>query len=210
MNMASQTRSTENLSRDGDYDLVQRTIKDMVERRLDHDQAARQLSPLLELAEDRTLGAQRLSCLFLHLEVGGAFAQFRDRFIGTKKNNPLPKPSVVYDLVNTHQKNDIMTARLAPAGATTADWDVNHWYAKLILAVNAARVPGYTKNPRDALNGAAANDNHLVSWVRGMNADHVFWVVFHAVMYLQLEAERENLPLGKRLIRRLTLKKRDD
>ncbi|KAK8057983.1 hypothetical protein PG994_008431 [Apiospora phragmitis] len=80
-----------------------------------------------------------------------------------------------------------------PDFKTQGGWDVNFHYARFV-----ARVRAVVRDPE-----AGAGSQSLVHWVRDAAAEDAWWVLFHALLYLQLETMRErarNAPLGRRLL----------
>ncbi|ETS75121.1 hypothetical protein PFICI_13605 [Pestalotiopsis fici W106-1] len=209
--MTRESRFLELTSLESNCEQVQLTLKDVIKKKLDHEQAALELGLVLKLAETRILAAQRLSCLFLHLGVSGIFGEFTNLFIRGGWNLPMPDWVAVYRLVRQHQDDPVWRHRHYPADAQIMDkWDVNHHYAKVILSVFVTGKATSSTMSAEKKDLSPEVTNRLVSWLRICDANEIFWIVFHALTYLKLEAERKNKPLPRRvrIIRRLTMSRK--
>ncbi|KAK9779823.1 hypothetical protein SCAR479_03430 [Seiridium cardinale] len=167
-------------------------VRRLAGKNLDHDQVARELAPLFGLGSG-ILAIQKVKCLFLHVERSGTFEKFNKRFIGKRWGLPGPEWVSVYDLVTKHKFRLERTKGSYPGTENTSEWDVNHYYAEFIASIVI-----------DAEDPTSRSS--LISWLRRGNRDEHFWTLYHTLVYLQSEAERINMPLKDRLVRRLTLK----
>ncbi|KAK8064296.1 hypothetical protein PG996_008948 [Apiospora saccharicola] len=99
----------------------------------------------------------------------------------TPTTEPLEKKGVV----------EVWTRPEYPDLHTLGGWDVNYHYARFV-----ARVLAVVRDPSDA-------GSQLVHWVRDAKAEDAWWVLFHALLYLQFETMRErirNAPLRHRIM----------
>lgn len=184
-----------------DKDLSEHTaenVRKIAKKRLpDHDKVAAELAPLLGLGSD-LLAAQRAACLFKHRGFLEGVAAFEAKYLDAEGlNAPLPEWRLVYQMLlpTISEKGvgdaDVWTRPEYPDLHTLGGWDVNYHYARFVARVLAM--------VRDEPTGS-----QLVHWVRdAAEPADAWWVLFHALLYLQLETMRErtrNAPLRQRIM----------
>jgi hypothetical protein len=124
-----------------------------------------------------------------------AFDKFQQQFISGTWGLPLPEWQHVLQLALRHVTDPEWTKVDYPDPDVYFTWDVNYHYAKFLTRVmSSLRAPH--------------NSSLLLFWVRDAEIEIGFWVLFHTLMYLQLERMRENersAPWKSRFLRRLSL-----
>ncbi|KAK7963361.1 hypothetical protein PG988_010335 [Apiospora saccharicola] len=194
-------------------------VRKIAKKRLpDHDKVAAELAPLLGLGND-LLASQRAACLFKHRGVLEGVAAFESKYLDAEGlNAPLPEWRLVCQMLlptRTWSSSSSSSSSSPPTPTPTREplekkgvvevwtrpeypdlhtlggWDVNYHYARFVARTLAV--------VRDPLEGGS----QLVHWVRDAKAEDAWWVLFHALLYLQFETMRErirNAPLRQRIM----------
>ncbi|KAK8113580.1 hypothetical protein PG984_014106 [Apiospora sp. TS-2023a] len=202
-----------------DKDLPEHTadkVRKLAKKRVpDHDKVAAELAPLLGLGND-LLASQRAACLFKHRGFLEGVAAFETKYLDAEGlNAPLPEWRLVYQMLlptRTWSSSSSSSSSSLPAAAaplekkgvvevwtrpeypdlhTLGGWDVNYHYARFV-----ARTLAVIRDPEEM-------GSQLVHWVRDAKSEDAWWVLFHALLYLQLETMRErvrNAPLRHRIM----------
>ncbi|KAK8034000.1 hypothetical protein PG993_008995 [Apiospora rasikravindrae] len=182
-------------------------VRKIAKKRLpDHDKVAAELAPLLGLGND-LLASQRAACLFKHPGFLQGVEAFERKYLDSEGlNAPLPQWRLVYKMLlptappsdsedsegDDDNAENVWTRPEYPEFQTLGGWDVNYHYARFV-----ARVLAVVRDP-------AASGSQLVHWVRDAAvAEDAWWVLFHALLYLQLEKMRDrakNASLRERIL----------
>ncbi|KAK6815696.1 hypothetical protein PG987_016462 [Apiospora arundinis] len=199
-------------------------IRKIAKKRLaDHDKAAAELAPLLGLGDD-LLASQRAACLFQHRGFRQGVEAFERKFLDFEGlTAALPEWRIVYRMVLPTSDSDdngsssrgvrggghrhVLTRPEYPDIHTLGGWDVNFHYARFVARTLAVIVVGDRDRgqlpPAGAGDGATAPTSQLVHWVRDAEPEDAWWVLFHALLYLQLETMRDrarSAPLRHRIL----------
>ncbi|KAK8099803.1 hypothetical protein PG999_010177 [Apiospora kogelbergensis] len=178
-------------------------IRIIAKKRLpDHDKVAAELAPLIGLGKN-LLASQRAACLFKHRGFLRGVAAFKSKFLDSEGlNAALPEWRIVYrillptaptssDSSSSSSLAHVLTRPEYPDLRAMGGWDVNFHYGRFV-----ARVLAVIGDPADA-------GSQLVHWVRDAGPEDAWWVLFHALMYLQLETMCDrfrNAPLRRRVM----------
>ncbi|KAK8065061.1 hypothetical protein PG997_011808 [Apiospora hydei] len=162
----------------------------------DHDKAAAELAPLFGLGGD-LLAGQRAACLFKHPGFLQGVEAFERKYLDAEGwDAALPQWRLVYKMLlptaptsdsedseyDDGADNNVWTRPEYPDFKSLGGWDVNYHYARFV-----ARVLAVVRDPAGADSGS-----QLVHWVRdAAAAEDAWWVLFHALLYLQLETIRD-------------------
>jgi hypothetical protein len=161
---------------------------------LDHDQVAREMAPFFGLGQD-VLAVQRARCLFLYLKRSEALALFSEHYIAGGWGHAIPEWRAVLGVAREHLDDPAWCALAYPNAEITAEWEVQHHYAKFIVYM--IKSVGGRENRKNV---------QLVQWLSGRPDPEKFWTLFHALMYFQLDQETDNMPRSERIIRQLALR----
>ncbi|KAK6840772.1 hypothetical protein PG995_015982 [Apiospora arundinis] len=190
-------------------------IRKIAKKRLaDHDKAAAELAPLLGLGDD-LLASQRAACLFQHRGFRQGVEAFERKFLDFEGlTAALPEWRIVHRMVLPTSDSDdngsssrgarggghrhVLTRPEYPDIHTLGGWDVNFHYARFV-----ARTLAVIGGPQPPAGAAPAPASQLVHWVRDAEPEDAWWVLFHALLYLQLETMRDqarSAPLRHRIL----------
>lgn len=167
-------------------------VKNIVQRKLDHDQAAQELAPLFGLGRG-VLAAQKVKCLFLYIEQTGVFNEFDRKHIDNKCDLTIPEWGPVHDLVTKYLDTPGQSNQSDQEFNIPASQDARYHYADFITAILVDTKRNVT-------------GTSLLAWLGANDFDDNVWILFHMLLYLHLDRERCNRSLGARLMRRLTFK----
>lgn len=143
----------------------------------DYDKVAVALAPIFGLGSDLIAG-QRAQGLFKHRPFLEAFSDFADVCLEGRWDVPVASWAEVMKAVpsgrgTSKELSDWLKLRLKGQHR-----DVNDHYACfLVRAMHDIRHP--------------TTPTQLVYWIKEADMEDGYWVLFHALMYLQLEAMRE-------------------
>ncbi|RYP83375.1 hypothetical protein DL770_005395 [Monosporascus sp. CRB-9-2] len=140
----------------------------------DHDKAAAALAPVFGLGSDLIAG-QRAQGPFKHRAFRDAFSEFADTCLEGRWDIPVADWFEMLKILGAHDKDSGSTESGASKGQQSEN--VNGYYARFLSSVMHG-----IRNP--------AKSTHLVYWVKEAGMEDGYWVLFHALMYLQLEAMR--------------------
>ncbi|RYP56265.1 hypothetical protein DL771_012052 [Monosporascus sp. 5C6A] len=151
----------------------------------DQDKAATALAPVFGLGADLIAG-QRAQGLFKHRAFLEAFSEFADSCLEGRWDVPVADWFEVMKILGAQDKDSGPTESGASKGQSR---NVNDYYARFLSSVmHDIRHP--------------AKSTHLVYWVKEAGMEDGYWVLFHALMYLQLETMwdyRRHAPLKQRI-----------
>ncbi|KAI1375410.1 hypothetical protein F4677DRAFT_446492 [Hypoxylon crocopeplum] len=156
---------------------TKKEVRRIYKKKLPHlDAASGELAPIFGLGDD-LVAKQRAQGLFKHPVLAIAFLEFADKFLRGRWNLPVGDWDVVYELVKVRKDDAAMAQDVCP---NQYAWDVNCFYVRFIVrALHGIREP--TKNT-----------TQLVYWLRDAELYKASWVLFHALIYLQLEMMRDH------------------
>ena len=144
----------------------------------DYDKAAVALAPVFGLGSD-LLAGQRAQGLFKYKPFLEAFDKWADSCLGGKWDVPVASWPAVLGILRSRNVDDGESRQNRPPSPTPdkRQWDINDHYADLIRRVmQGIRSPEVTSS--------------IVYWIQVSGIEDGYWVLFHALMYLQLDAMR--------------------
>ncbi|KAI1484648.1 hypothetical protein F5X96DRAFT_425603 [Biscogniauxia mediterranea] len=153
------------------------------------DLAATELAPLYGLGAGSTfdvVARGKAQAVFVCPELHDYFGEFAMLYLGGEWSVPLAEWQGTMELVRKHQDDPVWNQERCPC---KPDWGAGHYYARfLILTMHAIRNP--------------SKSTQLLHWMRDADLEDAYWVLFHALMYLQLETmqlNRECAPFSDRV-----------
>ncbi|KAI0474118.1 hypothetical protein GGR56DRAFT_696877 [Xylariaceae sp. FL0804] len=167
------------------------------------DLAAAELAPLYGLgagASADPLARMYAAALFSSPALGDPLGEFLMDYLQGRWGMPVAKwPATLALVLASSSSSSSLFSSPEGEGEGTATTDADRHYARFILAVEAAingdDAPGVAGTGRPA---SHQQHQHL-RWLRGAPREDVAWVLFHALMYLQLDCmqwNRRHAPLG--------------
>lgn len=166
-------------------------VRRIAKKRLpDHDQVAAELAPLLGLGRG-LLPTQRAAWLFAHRGFREGVAAFAAQYLDAAGlGAPRPEWRLVWQLLRPTTSTasppplergvaEVWARPAYPDLHALGGWDVNYHYARFV-----ARVLATVRDPAGA-------GSQLVHWLRDAEPEAAWWVLFHALLYLQLEMMRD-------------------
>ncbi|KAL7620669.1 hypothetical protein AAE478_009664 [Parahypoxylon ruwenzoriense] len=145
-------------------------------KKLPHlDVASGSLAPILGLGSE-FIGSLRAQNLFKHAAIADAFVEFADNYLEGRWDQPVGEWQAAHDLAHGRSRDASWVEKACP---DRKGWDVNHHYARFIL-----RCFHEIKQP-------SQGRKHLVYWLKEATLCDASWVLFHALLFLQLEAMRD-------------------
>ncbi|KAI1500267.1 hypothetical protein F5X99DRAFT_429910 [Biscogniauxia marginata] len=153
------------------------------------DLAATELAPLYGLGDGATfdvVARGKAQAVFVCPELHDHFGEFAILYLAGEWSVPVADWRETIGLVRKHQNDQVWKQERCPS---RPNWGANHYYARfLILTMHAIRNPD--------------KSTQLLYWMRDADLEDGYWVLFHALMYLQLETmqlNREHAPFSDRV-----------
>ncbi|KAH9989370.1 hypothetical protein F4779DRAFT_610505 [Xylariaceae sp. FL0662B] len=154
---------------------AQDQVRRIYKKKLPHfDVAGAELAPIFGLG-DSLLAKLRAQSLFKEAAFLDVFVEFADSYLQGRWDMPVGEWHSVLEQVRSHGQDASWTEKDV-AGST--NWDVHQFYAHSII-----RAMHLIKNP--------VKLKLLVFWLRDAELEDAYWVLFHALVYLQLETMRD-------------------
>ncbi|KAK7740625.1 hypothetical protein SLS62_011066 [Diatrype stigma] len=153
-------------------------VRDIVKSKYpDYDKVAVALAPIFGLGSDLIAG-QRAQGLFKHRPFLEAFAEFADVLLEGRWDVPVASWVEVIKAVPSREGTSKESTDWSSLKLKGQHRDVNDHYACFL-----ARAMHDIRHP--------TKSTQLVYWIKEADVEDGYWVLFHALMYLQLEAMRE-------------------
>ena len=150
----------------------------------DYDKAAAALAPVFGLGSD-LLAGQRAQGLFRYKPFFQPFAEFADSCLEGRWDVPVASWDIVLQILRARENEDgagkarVVSSPDPDPVPDKSQWTVNEHYAHFIRQVmQAIRSPIVSKS--------------MVYWIAAASTEDAYWVLFHGLMYLHLDAMREN------------------
>ncbi|KAI5861485.1 hypothetical protein GGS23DRAFT_612050 [Durotheca rogersii] len=161
------------------------------------DAAAGELAAVFGLCEEAgadLLSRQRACNLLAHPAVERAFIEFGERHLVGRRwgwEAPTGQWQAAHDAVHARSRDAGFAATVLPArlAAEAAAWDVDTQYARFVLRCYA-ELGG--SGAAEVGAGEKRRGGELAYWVRDATLCDAAWVLFHTLLYLQLEAMRDS------------------
>ncbi|KAI5917243.1 hypothetical protein F4810DRAFT_705041 [Camillea tinctor] len=153
------------------------------------DLAAAELAPLFGFGAGSTfdvVARGKAQAVFVCPELHDYFGEFAILYLGGEWSMPVAEWQETIELVRKNQDNPAWKEERC---SCKPGWTASQFYARfLILTMHAIRNP--------------AKSTQLLHWMRDADLEDGYWVLFHALMYLQLETmqlNRECAPFSDRV-----------
>ncbi|KAI1091817.1 hypothetical protein F5B19DRAFT_249708 [Rostrohypoxylon terebratum] len=136
------------------------------------EMASRALAPIFGLG-DGFLAQQRAQTLFTHPAFRESFSDFKHNYLRGQWDAPIADYMDVHELAHKFEKNPETYESKLP---DCADWTAEHHYTRFALR---------------AWHGIKESKLALAGWLKDVELCTAMFVLFHALMYLQLETMRD-------------------
>ncbi|KAH9903817.1 hypothetical protein F4778DRAFT_781196 [Xylariomycetidae sp. FL2044] len=127
--------------------------------------------------EPGLLSEMRAQSVFKHPAMIDLFAEFKMYFLQGRWDVPVAEWESAIEVVRLHEADTLWKQSLRTLD--TSRWEERHFYAHFMIRAMEA-----IQNPK--------SHTRLLHWIRETELVRGYWVLFHAVMFLQLEAMRDH------------------
>ncbi|CAJ2499933.1 Uu.00g027860.m01.CDS01 [Anthostomella pinea] len=143
------------------------------------DLAATELVPLYGLNDNAShdvVARVQTQAIFVCPELQEHLGEFVLLYLNGEWSLPVGDWRATIKLIQQHKKDPTWHSSKCPV---QPDWTVNHFYARFLLRMlREVRYP--------------VKETKMLGWLRRADHEDVYWVLFHALMYLQLDIMQFN------------------